>query len=52
MSGEVTGGYTFIILSYVLAGLTLSGLALWTFSRLTSAKKRLDMLDQSSKEAD
>jgi len=46
MSGEVTGGYVFIWASYIIAGLTLGGLALWTFIRLTSAKRKLAMLDQ------
>tara|TARA_Y100000052_G_scaffold26426_1_gene31309 strand:- start:6542 stop:6691 length:150 start_codon:yes stop_codon:yes gene_type:complete len=46
MTGEVTGGYTFILLSYGIAGVTLIALAAWTFSRLMSAKKRLKMLEQ------
>ena len=52
MSGEVTGGYVFICASYIIAGLTLGGLTLWTFVRLTSAKRKLAMLDQQKTSGD
>ena len=52
MSGEVTGGYVFIAASYIIAGLTLGGLALWTFIRLRSAKRKLAMLDQQKTSGD
>lgn len=49
MSGEVTGGYVFIYASYGIAAASLIGLAIWTMTRLITAKKKLSMLDQTEK---
>lgn len=49
MTGEVTGGNIFVLMSYVVAAVTLLVLAGWTVKRFADTKKRLAMLNESDK---
>ena len=45
MTGVVTGAEIFVYLSYVLSGMTLLLLSGYALFKLSSSKKRLDMIN-------
>lgn len=48
--GYVTGSEPYIYASYTVAGVVLVGLAIWSWTQLMTAKKRVKMLEAARKE--